>query len=227
MLSNRETRFLYGETCPEMLKALRHVDFFGAAVGAGVATAGVTAGSAAAIGGAAVTSTIFATTGAAVAANLSLLGTLVSVAGSIMSGQQQAGQANFQAGVANNNAIVAQQQADRAAQQGRIDEEDFRRSQSDLFATRRSLFTTVEDTSGAPLAVSRDFAKESELSALRVRNQGQVNVNSIQQQVRDQQSQAGLFGQKARSAGTNSAFRAGGQLFKGAGSISNIHRGLA
>lgn len=204
MLSNRETRFLYGETCPEMLKALRHVDFFGAAfTGTSLAVAA----------------------GSATAANLALVGTLVSVAGAVMGGQQAASQAKFQAGVANNNAIVAQQQADRAAQQGRIDEEDFRRSQSDLFAKRRSLFgdTNVVATEGAPLAVSKDFAGESELSALRVRNQGQVNVNSIQQQVRQQQGQAGLFAQKARSAGTSSAFRAGGQLFKGAGTISKLY----
>ena len=158
-----------------------------------------------------------------VAANLAAVGLVVSTIGIIQQGKQAAGQAKFQAGVASNNAIVAQQQADRAAQQGRIDEGDFRRQQSDLFATRRSLFggTNVDDTKGSPLAVSKDFAGESELNALRVRNQGQVNVNTIQQQVRDQQSQASLFGQKARSAATNSAFRAGGQLFSGAGTIAS------
>jgi hypothetical protein len=153
-----------------------------------------------------------------VAANLAAVGLVVSTIGIIQQGKQAAGQAKFQAGVASNNAIVAQQQADRAAQQGRIDEGDFRRQQSDLFATRRSLFggTNVDDTKGSPLAVSKDFAGESELNALRVRNQGQVNVNT-----RDQQSQASLFGQKARSAATNSAFRAGGQLFSGAGTIAS------
>ena len=97
MRSDREMRFLEGEVCPEMLKALRYADCFGAAVAVGATTAGT-------VGGA----TIFATTGAAVAANLSLLGTIVSVAGSVMGGQQEASQAKFQAGVANNNAIVAQ-----------------------------------------------------------------------------------------------------------------------
>ena len=163
--------------------------------------------------------------GTAVAANMALVGTLVSVAGVVMAGRQASSQAQFQAGVANNNAIVAQQQADRAAQQGRIDEGDFRRQQSDLFASRRALLggQDIASGSGSPLAVTRDFAGESELNALRVRNQGQVNVNTIQQQVRDQRSQSSLFGQKAKSAATNSAFRAGGQLFSGAGSIAKIY----
>ena len=213
MRSNKEIRFLYDEPCPTMLKALRHVDFFGAAVAMG-ATAGVTAAGVA-------TSTIFATTAAAVSANLALLGTIVSVAGTVMGGKQAANQAKFQAGVANNNAIVAQQQADRASQQGRIDEEDFNRQQSDLFASRRSLFgkTNVEATSGAPLAVSRDFAGDSALSALRLRNQGEVNVNALQNSVRQQQGQAGLFARKGRNAVTNSAFRAGGTLFNNASRI--------
>jgi hypothetical protein len=175
--------------------------------------------------GAAFTGTSLAVAaGSATAANLALVGTLVSVAGVVMSGQQAAGQAKFQAGVANNNAIVAQQQATRAAQQAKIDEDDFRRRDSDNFATRNSLFgkTGVDSTTGAPLAVSSDFAAESELSALRVRDQGAVNVNRLQQNVNDARSQAGLFGMKAKSAVTNSAFRAGGQLFSGAGSIKNI-----
>ena len=172
--------------------------------------------------GAAFVGTSFAVAaGTATAANLALVGTLVTIAGTVMSGKQAANQAKFQAGVANNNAIVAQQQADRAAQQGRIDEEDFTRQQSDLFASRRSLFgkTNVEATSGAPLAVSRDFAGDSALSALRLRNQGEVNVNALQNSVRQQQGQAGLFARKGRNAVTNSAFRAGGTLFNNASRI--------
>ena len=173
------------------------------------------AGAMAAVGATALTG------GAAVAANMALVGTLVSVAGVVMAGRQASSQAQFQAGVANNNAIVAQQQADRASQQGRIDEEDFNRQQSDLFASRRSLFgkTNVEATSGAPLAVSRDFAGDSALSALRLRNQGEVNVNALQNSVRQQQGQAGLFARKGRNAVTNSAFRAGGTLFNNASRI--------
>ena len=164
--------------------------------------------------------------GAAVAANLALVGTLVSIGGTVMQGKAAADQARFQAGVANNNAIVAQQQATRAAQQAKIDEDDFRRQQSDLFASRRSLFgkTNIDPTTGSPLAVSSDFIGESELNALRVRNQGAVNVNALQNSVRQQQSQAGLFATKGRNAARGSAFRAGGQLFSGASTISKIYR---
>jgi len=192
----------------------KKVDCFGAAVALG-ATAGT-------VGGA----TIFATTAGAVAANLALVGTLVSVGGTLMQGQAAADQARFQSGVANNNAIVAQQQAERAAQQAKIDEADFRRHQSDLFASRRSLFgkTNIDPTTGSPLAVSSDFAGESELNALRVRNQGAVNVNALENQVRQQQSQAGLFATKGRNAKTASMFRAGGQLFSGASTMGKIYR---
>lgn len=155
-------------------------------------------------------------------------GAAISAAGAISAGKAQAAQANFQSQVANNNAIVAQQQADRATQQASIDEDDFRRRQSDLQARRRASGggAGVEFASGSPLLVSQDFAAETELNALRVRNQGAVNVNRLQQNVSNQQAQAGLFANQAQTAKSNSFFRAGSTLLKGAGSIANIRRGL-
>ena len=86
---------------------------------------------------------------------------------------------NFQAGVANNNAIIAQQQADRARKQARIDASDYTRQQSDLMSSRRALLggTGAEAGKGSPLAVSTDFAGESQLNALRIMNQGNVSAN--------------------------------------------------
>jgi hypothetical protein len=194
---------------------------FGAAVATGMATAGVAAGSSAALAGAAVTSTIFTTTGAAVAANLALMGTAVSAMGMIQQGQAQGSQMAFQAGVANNNAIIAQQQATRARQQARIDSEDYSRGQSDLMAKRRSLMgdTGTLATTGSPLAVSSDFAGESVLNTMRLRNQGEVTANRLEQEVMNQRGQAGLYGMQGRQAVKSSYYKAGGSLFKGGSDI--------
>jgi hypothetical protein len=177
---------------------------FGAAVAMG-ATAGT-------VGGA----TIFATTGAAVSANLALIGGAISTMGMIQQGQAAGSQAAFQAGVANNNAIIAQQQATRARQQARIDSQDYSRQQSDLMASRRALLGTTggEAGAGSALAVSSDFAGESKLNAMRIMNQGEVNANRLQQEVMNQKSQAGLYGMQGRQAVKSSYYKAGGNLFQ-------------
>ena len=157
----------------------------------------------------------------AVTANMALLsavGTVMSVGGAIQQGNQQANQAAFQSQVATNNSIIAGQQRDRAIKTAASNEEDYRRQQSDLFGSRRSLMgdTNVVASLGAPLAVSSDFAGETDLNALRLRNEGSVNANRLQQTVLNQRSQAGLFGAQGRNAKANSFTRAGGELFSGA-----------
>ena len=166
--------------------------------------------------------TIFGGTVTAFAANaaaLSVIGTGISVMGAMQQGSQQAAQAQFQAQVAQNSAIVAQQQRDRAIKTAASQEEDFRRQQSAVFGSRRALLgdTGVISESGSPLAVSTDFQGETELNALRLRNQGSVEANRLQQSVLNQQAQAGLFGAQARNARTNAFTRAGGELFAGVG----------
>ncbi len=157
--------------------------------------------------------------GMAAAANLSLIGTEISGVGMLQQGQAQASQANFQAGVARNNDIIAPLHATRARQQAAIDEQVFRRQQGDLMASRRALMGGggVEAGAGSPLAVSSDFAGESELNALRIANMGEVEANRLQQEVMNQQAQAGLFGMQGRQAVTGSYYRAGGTLMSGMG----------
>jgi len=161
------------------------------------------------------------TGGAAVAANVALVagiaGTVMSVGGQIQQGKQAANQATFQAQVAQNDAIIAAQQRDRAIKTAASNEEDFRRQQSAVFGSRRALLgdTGVISGAGSPLAVSTDFQGEVELNALRLRNEGDVQANRLQQSVLNAQSQAGLFGAQARSARASSFTRAGGELFSG------------
>jgi hypothetical protein len=190
----------------------KKVDCFGAAVATSATLAGTTA--------AGVASTSIFSVGALTAnmALLSAVGTVMSVGGAIQGGNQAANQAAFQSQVANNNAIIAGQQRDRAIKTAASNEEDYRRQQSDLFGSRRSLMgdTNVVASLGAPLAVSSDFQGETELNALRLRNEGSVNANRLQQTVLNQRSQAGLFGAQGRNAKANSFTRAGGELFSGA-----------
>lgn len=170
------------------------------------------------------------TGGAAVAANVglaaSLIGTGFAVAGQVQQGKQAANQAQFQAQVAQNDAIIAGQQRDRAIKTAASNEEDYRRQQSELFGSRQALLgnTGVQRGAGSPLAVSTDFTGETELNALRLRNEGDVNANRLQQSVLNQQSQAGLFATQARNARTNTFTRAGGELFSGIGRTATSFR---
>ena len=157
----------------------------------------------------------------ALSANMALLsavGTGIAVVGQVQQGKQAANQAQFQAQVAQNDAIIAGQQRDRAIKTAASNEEDYRRQQSELFGSRQALLgnTGVQRGAGSPLAVSTDFTGETELNALRLRNEGDVNANRLQQSVLNQQSQAGLFATKARNERTNTFTRAGGELFSGA-----------
>ena len=189
----------------------KKVHCFGAAVMMG-ATAGVTAA------GAATTSILSVGALSANMALLSAVGTGISVMGQVQQGKQAANQAQFQAQVAQNDAIIAGQQRDRAIKTAASNEEDYRREQSSIFGSRNALLgkTGVQRGAGSPLSVSTDFAGETELNALRLRNEGDVNANRLQQSVLNKQSQAGLFATKARNERTNTFTRAGGELFSGA-----------
>ena len=157
-------------------------------------------------------------TATTVAANAAIIGTIVAVTGTIQQGKQAANQAKFQAQVAQNDAVIAGQQRDRAIKTAASNEEDYRREQSSIFGSRNALLgkTGVQRGAGSPLSVSTDFAGETELNALRLRNEGDVNANRLQQSVLNAQSQAGLFATKARNERTNTFTRAGGELFSGA-----------
>lgn len=177
-------------------------------------------------GAAVTTGTIFGATTSAMAVNaaaISVIGTAVSAVGMIQQGQQAANQAAFQSQVANNDAIIAGQQRDRAIKTAASNEEDYRRQQSDLFGSRRSLMgdTNVVASLGAPLAVSSDFAGETDLNALRLRNEGDVNANRLQQSVLNSRNSASLFAAKGRNAKANSFTRAGGELFTGIGQTAS------
>ena len=177
--------------------------------------------------GAVLTGSAVLTGGAAIAANVALaasvLSTVMAVDGAITQGKQAANQAAFQSQVAENDAVIAGQQRDRAIKTAASNEDDFRRQQSDLFGSRRALLgkTSTQGGTGSPLSVSADFQGETELNALRLRNEGSVNANRLQQSVLNSRAQSGLFQAKGRNAVTNSFNRAGGELFSGISSTAS------
>ena len=166
----------------------------------------------------------FATAGftaGAMAANIAVIGAGISAVGMIQQGKATASQMAFQSQVAINDSIVAGQQRDRALKTAELDAKDFERQQGDLMAKRRSLMgdTGAQATTGSPLAVSSDFAGESAYNAAKIRNQGFVTANRLEQEIRNKQGQAQLYGMQGQQAMTSSYYKAGGSLFQTGGKI--------
>ena len=161
----------------------------------------------------------FATAGftaGAMAANIAVIGAGISAVGMIQQGKATASQMAFQSQVAINDSIVAAQQRDRALKTAELDAKDYERQQGDLMATRRSLLGTTgaQATTGSPLAVSRDFSGESAYNAAKIRNQGFVTANRLEQEIRNKQGQGMLYRAQGQQAKTSSYYQAGGSLFK-------------
>jgi hypothetical protein len=133
----------------------------------------------------------------------------VGTVGAIQQGQAASSQANYQS-------TIMKQQADREREVAAAQEEDYRRGQRRLMSERRAASgaTGVEFSTGSPLLATEDFARESELNALRIRNGGQVSAGRLE-------SQAGLYRTAGRNARTGSYFRAGASLLSGAGYAAN------
>ena len=164
---------------------------------------------------------------AAVSANVALAGALVSGMGMMQQGKFQQSQANYQAGIAQNNAIIAGQQRDRAILEAKAKEGDYTYDEAARMGKRFSLLgdTGAQRTTGSPLAVSSDYAGETQLNALRIRNQGAVEANRLEMEIMNQTAQAGLFRAQGQQAKTSSYYKAGGELFAGGAGIMKAGKG--
>ena len=167
------------------------------------------------------TTAVFATTAGTVAANMALVGTLVSVVGVISQGQTAAGNARFQGQVAGQNAELARRDQVRSEQQAKIDEDAFRRTKSFDYARRFAARgkTGTLFNQGSYAAAENAIAGEDELDALRLRNNFAVRTSGFGLEAQSATAQAGLFGAKAKQAGQSAMFSAGSQLFSGASTI--------
>jgi len=149
--------------------------------------------------------TILGLTMSQIATGASIASGVIGAVGAIGQGQAANNQAEFQA-------TVMRQQAERDRQQAAADEEDYRRNASRLMASRRASQGAmgVESGTGSPLLVSEDFAGETELQALRIRNGGQVQADRLEQS-------ADLTRRSGRNARTSGFTRAGSLLLSGVG----------
>jgi len=164
---------------------------------------------------------------AAVSANLALAGAVMSGIGMIQQGGFQQSQANYQAGIADNNAIIAGQQRDRAILEAKAREGDYTYEEAARMGSRRSLLGDigVQATVGSPISVSSDYAGETALNALRIRNQGAVEANRLEVEIMNQKAQSGLFQGQGQQARTSSYYKAGGELFAGGAGIMKAGKG--
>lgn len=140
------------------------------------------------------------------AQTLSTVATAVGAIGSIQQGRASQASLNYQA-------AVQRQQAEREKQAATAREADFRRAQSRAAGTRRAGLTGVVAGEGSPLLATEDFAGEVELSALRIREGGEIRATRLEQAAELSKFQAGA----ASRAGF---FGAGALLARGAGKAS-------
>lgn len=137
----------------------------------------------------------------AAASSFAIVAAAASAAASLYGGIQANQQAKAQASIYN-------QQAERERQQAKADEEEFRNQQQRAMARRRAVMgaSGVDLSTGSPLLASEDFASETELQALKIRNGGEVRGTRLQQQ-------AALTAAKGRSDMTSGFIRGGSLLF--------------
>jgi hypothetical protein len=140
--------------------------------------------------------------GATTATYLAVAAVAVSAAGAVASGISAKQQADSQS-------KVLRQQADRERLQSEADEKEFRDQQQRLMAKRRAVLggSGVDLSSGSPLLASEDFAGETELQALKIRNGGDVRATRLEQS-------AAITGVKGDAALAGGFFRAGSSLLQ-------------
>lgn len=147
------------------------------------------------------------------AAAAAVIGAGVAAYGAVQQGQAANAQAKYQATIAN-------QQAQSAREQAGANEQAFRQKEARAAATRRALLggTGIDTSSGSPLLTSEDFAGETELQALRIRNGGDIAATRLDEQ-------AGLDRLAGANAETAGYFRAGSSLLSGIGNAALIQGG--
>ncbi len=150
---------------------------------------------------------------------LLIVGTAVSAIGAVQQGRAAKAQGQFQAALIEQQADVTEQQAESERVAARQSEGDFRRQQSALMARRRAILgaSGVDQSTGSALLVSQDFARETELQALRIRSGGEIRGTRLEQQADLQRGEAGFARLAGSNAQTAGFLRAGSTLLTGFG----------
>lgn len=134
------------------------------------------------------------------AITLADVGLALSAVSTVAGGISSRNQANAQAG-------IDRQRADREREIAKRDAAQFRDDQQRKLATRRALLggSGVDIGTGSPLAVSEDFAGETEIQAQRITEGGQVRGTRLDQS-------ADLLRRKGRSDLAGGFLRGGALL---------------
>ncbi len=167
-----------------------------------------------------------------IAAILSAGAAVVSALGSIATGRATGKQAQAETEAAAKQseaqAEISRQQAERERLVALQQEEDFRKRQSRAAATVRAAGGArgIDISVGSPLLSAQDFARETELMALRIREGGEVQSTRLEQQATLLSAQAGSFrtiGSLRSSAARTAGFLgAGSSLLKGGVRVASI-----
>ena len=144
-----------------------------------------------------------------------LLGTAVSAYGQYQAANAANKQADYQAKVAANNAATAEMEAKFAEQQGERNAEAQRRKTAIMIGAQRARMGAsgaVVD-SGSFLDLTLDTAKQGELDAMALLNEGKMQAWRSRVQGSNLMAQSNLY----KSSKTNPFLAAGGTLLEGAG----------
>ena len=150
-----------------------------------------------------------------IALGTTLLGTAVSAYGQYSAAKAANKQADYQAKVAANNAATAEMEAKFAEQQGERNAEAQRRKTAIMIGSQRARMGAsgaVVD-SGSFLDLTLDTAKQGELDAMALLNEGKMQAWRSRVQGSNLMAQSNLY----KSSKTNPYLAAGGTLLSGAG----------
>lgn len=153
---------------------------------------------------------------ATIALGATLLGTAVSAYGQYSAAKAANEQADYQAKVAANNAATAEMEAQYAEQQGERNAEAQRRKTAIMIGSQRARMGAsgaVVD-SGSFLDLTLDTAKQGELDAMALLNEGKMQAWRSRVQGSNLMAQSNLYSMSK----TNPYIGAAGTLLQGAGS---------
>ena len=148
---------------------------------------------------------------------ISAAATVASTVGSFVQDKAEQKQDKKQADA---QAVVSEQQAARERQVAGENEADFRKSQRRAAAAIRAAGGArgIDISVGSPLLTAEDFARETDVQALRIREGGEIRATRLDQQ-------ADLLRGSVSSSNSRGLIKAGSSLLSGAVRTASILRG--
>lgn len=152
---------------------------------------------------------------------LSIAGTAVSAIGSMAGG-------NAAAKAAQRNAEIERQNAESARRQAAFEEDKQRFQNERLFGKQKALLAAsgVDTTSGSPLGLMEDTAKEAELDALAIRYGGNLRAGGFEAKANMTEYEGRLAKQKGMMGAGKSLLTGAMRFDFGTGGVKIPYTGL-